>query len=86
MAGLRPQFVANRSRTFDRNALPTPLEYLTGRKLLILKSRAEWALIRCPVHKGGEERHPSMGVSLIDGHFAVTPAGPKVAMCWPSIV
>ena len=61
MAGLRPQFVANRSRTFDRNALPTPLEYLTGRKLLILKSRAEWGADPQPGSQGRRGETPEHG-------------------------
>jgi DNA primase len=45
------------------------LRYLTEHGLLVGKPRAEWALIRCPSHKGGGEAHPSLGISLIDGHF-----------------
>ena len=26
-------------------------------------------MIRCPVHKGGDEEHASLSISLVDGHF-----------------
>lgn len=58
-----------RGRTLDRQSLPKPLQYLTERRLLRCKPPADWAQIRCPVHKGGTEKNPSMGVSLMDGHF-----------------
>jgi hypothetical protein len=54
---------------FDRASLPAPLQYLTERGLLKSKSRGEWTSICCPVHKSGTESNPSMGVSLVDGHF-----------------
>ena len=57
------------ARSLDRQSLPTPLQYLTQRGLLKRKPLGEWAAIVCPAHKGGTEKHPSMGVSLIDGHF-----------------
>jgi hypothetical protein len=53
----------------DRSTLPAPVRYLSERGLVIGKPRGEWALIRCPVHKGGDEQNPSLGVSLVDGHF-----------------
>ena len=37
--------------------------------------RGEWATICCPAHKGGEEQHPSMRISLIDGHFRCMACG-----------
>jgi hypothetical protein len=61
----------------DRTSLPAPLRYLTSAGLLEGKPRGEWAIIRCPVHKGGDERHPSMSVSLVDGHFACHACGAK---------
>jgi DNA primase len=33
--------------------------------------------MRCPVHKGGEEQHKSMLVSLVDGHFKCLACGVK---------
>ena len=56
-------------RALSRASLPTPLAYLTQQELLTRKPRGEWASIRCPVHKAGAEANPSMGVSLVDGHF-----------------
>jgi hypothetical protein len=61
----------------DRASLPSPVAYLTERGALTGKPRREWASIRCPAHKGGDERNPSMGVSLIDGHFACHACGAK---------
>lgn len=58
-----------RRRMIDRASLPTPREYLAGHGLLTNATRGEWAQIKCPSHKGGDERHASMGVSLVDGHF-----------------
>jgi hypothetical protein len=56
----------------DRSSLPTPRSYLERRNLLSAgqsRHRSGWISIRCPVHKGGDEQHPSMRVSLADGHF-----------------
>jgi hypothetical protein len=66
-----------RYRELDRSSLPSPVAYLTERGALTGKPRSEWASIRCPVHKGGGEQHPSMRVSLIDGHFACHACGAK---------
>ena len=65
---------ANR-KSIDRASLPTPLQYLTERGLLKGKQRAEWAAIYCPAHKGGAENHPSLRVSLIDGHYRCMACG-----------
>ena len=61
----------------DRASLPTPLVYLTERGALFGRPRGEWASIRCPVHKGGDELHPSMRVSLVDGHFRCLACGAR---------
>ena len=61
----------------DRSSLPSPLAYLTQRGALIAKPRGEWASIRCVVHKNGDEQHPSMRVSMVDGHFACHACGAK---------
>ena len=61
--------------SLDRSSLPTPLAYLTEWHLLCRKTRGEWASVRCPVHKGGDEAHPSMRVSLVDGHFRCMACG-----------
>ena len=53
----------------DRGSLPMPETYLCERGLLTQRVRGEWASVRCPAHKGGEEAHPSLRVSLRDGHF-----------------
>lgn len=58
-----------RRHNVDRSSLPSPREYLAGHGLLTAAVRREWAQIKCPRHKGGDERRASMGVSLVDGHF-----------------
>lgn len=53
----------------DRDSLPAPEAYLRERGLLTQRVRGEWASVRCPVHKNGDEVHPSLRISLRDGHF-----------------
>jgi CHC2-type zinc finger protein len=55
--------------SLDHSSLPAPAHYLAERGLLMRKPRGEWTQIRCPAHKRGDERNPSMSVSLVDGHF-----------------
>ena len=64
-------------QSLDRRSLPTPSQYLTARGLLNGKARGEWAAITCPAHKGGSENHPSLGVSMADGHFRCHACGAK---------
>lgn len=64
-------------RELDRTSLPSPLAYLTEYAMLTTRPRGEWANVRCPVHKGGDEQHPSMSVSMIDGHFRCHACGAK---------
>src|SRR5438105_3848369 len=59
----------------DRGSLPAPVSYLIERHFLSGNVRGEWATIRCPVHKGGAENHPSLRVSLVDGHFRCMACG-----------
>jgi hypothetical protein len=61
----------------DRGSLPTPAQYLREHGLLVGKIRGESTAIRCPAHKGGKEAHPSMLVSLVDGHFRCMTCGAK---------
>jgi len=61
----------------DRGSLPTPQVYLREQGLLTGRTRGEWAQIKCPAHKGGDERNASMGVSLVDGHFKCHACGAK---------
>jgi hypothetical protein len=67
----------NKQSTFQRDLLPPPLFYLHSKGLLLGKPRAEWAQIRCPIHKGGGESHPSLRISLVDGHFRCMACGTK---------
>jgi DNA primase len=62
---------------FRRDALPPPLSYLQCRGLLRTEPHGEWASIRCPIHKGGGESHPSLRISLVDGHFRCMACGAK---------
>ena len=64
-------------RALDRVSLPSPVQYLSEQGLLHAKPRGDWVQIRCPAHKGGDETHPSMGVSLIDGHFRCHACGSR---------
>jgi hypothetical protein len=68
---------ARRHGQLDRNSLPSPVRYLTEQGLLTGKPRSDWALVRCPSHKGGDERKPSLGISLVDGHFRCHACGVK---------
>jgi hypothetical protein len=66
-----------RQRSVDRASLPSPLAYLKQRGAFTTKPRGEWASICCPSHKGGDEQHPSLRVSLTDGHFRCHACGAK---------
>ena len=59
----------------DRPSLPDPLQYLTERGLLARKPHGQWAAIRCPAHKDGAEKKPSLRVNLTDGHFRCMTCG-----------
>ena len=61
----------------DRGSLPNPLRYLTEQGLLTGKPRGDWADIRCPAHKSGAEAHPSMRVSIADGHYRCMACGER---------
>jgi hypothetical protein len=78
-SGLRlyDELFGRQATGFDRRSLPSPLAYLTSKGLLRRKPRAEWVAIVCPQHKGGGESHPSLRVSLIDGHFRCMACGAK---------
>jgi hypothetical protein len=67
----------NTRSAFQRDLLPPPLAYLHSKGLLLGKPSAEWAQIRCPIHKGGGESHPSLRISLVDGHFRCMACGAK---------
>ena len=63
--------------SLDRESLPTPLQYLTERGLLVRRLKGEWALITCPSHKNGAEKNPSMSVNLPEGYFRCHACGTK---------
>ena len=72
---LRSEQQPNARRTVDRASLPTPTLYLSERGLLLGKIRGDWTTLRCPVHKAGAEAHPSLRISLADGHFRCMTCG-----------
>ena len=61
----------------DRSSLLSPIAYLTQQGFIQSKTRCQWASIRCPAHKSGAEAHPSLRVSLVDGHFHCHACGVK---------
>jgi|LNAP01.1.fsa_nt_gb hypothetical protein len=66
----------NRKMKLDHASLPSPASYLASQGLL-QGHRGGWAMIRCPVHKSGQEKHPSMSVSLDKGNFKCFACGAK---------
>ena len=65
----------NRSLYFDRLVMPSPMDYLSRRRLVDRSSNRPWVSIRCPAHKGGAERNPSLRVNTTDGHFKCMTCG-----------
>ena len=68
---------SQRRSELDRASLPPPVEYLSRQGLLPAKAQGQWASIRCPAHKSGAETHPSLRVSLAEGHFHCHACGAK---------
>ena len=66
-----------RDRNLDRDSLPPPAVYLAAHGLLKSAVRGDWATVCCPIHKGGNEKHPSLRVSLVDGHFRCMACGAR---------
>src|SRR5262245_8703729 len=64
-------------RGLDRSSLPSQLASLKARGTSISRPRGEWILLSCPAHKNGNERHPSLSMSLVDGHFRCHACGAK---------
>ena len=67
----------HRGAKVDHASLPVPIAYLRDHGLLLERARGEWVSIRCPAHKAGSEAHPSLRVSLVDGHFRCHACGAK---------
>ncbi len=59
----------------DRSNLPDSGSYLRERGMLSREPRGDWADVICPVHKNGHETHPSLRVSLTDGHYRCLACG-----------
>ncbi len=55
---------------FKKSKLPCPIDVLS--KLGIMPKRSNsggyWEL-HCPFHKNGSEKHPSLNLHAVDGHF-----------------
>ena len=64
-------------KSFDRDSLPAPLDYLYKTGLLKRRPHGEWASIICPKHKSGAEKNASLRISCIDGHFKCHTCGIK---------
>lgn len=71
----KPKSFKNKAR-LDRSSLPHPLSYLINQGLL-QSNHGEYAMIKCPVHKGGQERNPSMAVYMPQGNFKCFSCGAK---------
>ena len=63
--------------SLDRSSLPSPLSYLASAGLRIGRRSGSWIRTCCPIHKGGDEKHPSMSVHISDGHFRCFSCGIK---------
>ena len=65
----------NRVQQLDRTSLPSPLDYLAALNVFPLSSRKHWVSIRCPSHKAGTERNPSLRINTLDGRFRCMTCG-----------
>lgn len=62
----------------DKSTLPSPQQYLAMFGIKTAgKPKGTWRLIKCPVHKGGQEKNPSMGFNLATGGFFCHACGVK---------
>lgn len=52
----------------NKDFLPSPVRYLDEHGLLQSKGRG-WVMIKCPAHKNGQEKTPSMSINLDIGCF-----------------
>jgi hypothetical protein len=65
-------------REFDRSKLPSPISVLE--RLGIHPGRqtnSAFFLMKCPFHKGGHERHPSLGMHKEEGFYRCHSCGAK---------
>jgi hypothetical protein len=62
-------------RAIDHRSLPSPRHYLASRGLLRERPRGAWTAIACPVHKAGNESHPSLRIHLTHGRFRCMACG-----------
>ena len=63
--------------TIERAKRIEPAAFLRARGLLTNRTPGQWASIKCPVHKAGNETHQSMRVNLQDGHFRCMVCGTR---------
>lgn len=65
-----PLFAGSSQGQFDRRKLPHPISILS--KLGISPGRpnaAGYLVLRCPFHKNGTEKKPSLNLHLVNGNF-----------------
>ena len=63
---------------FDRKLLPSPLAILNlvGMKPGKTNPAGYW-ILRCPFHKNGQEKHPSLNLHSQNGHYRCHSCGAK---------
>lgn len=63
---------------FDRLQLPPPDMVLHGLGITLGKTNTKgyWVL-HCPVHKNGQEQHPSLNLHSVTGHYRCHACGIK---------
>ena len=66
-----------KSEAIERAKHIDPAAFLQSRGLMTKRTPGDWAAIRCPVHKQGQERHQSMRVNLRDGHYRCMVCGER---------
>ena len=56
---------------FNRSALPVPATVLQHLGIVPIGkvNHAGYFLLRCPFHNGGQEKHPSLNIHAVDGHY-----------------
>lgn len=65
-------------KKFNRNLLPTPIDTLNRLGIKIVRSNSSgYLILRCPVHKEGNEKRPSLNLHQQSGHFRCHSCGIK---------
>jgi DNA primase len=61
---------------FNKSLLPNPSTFYRG-ELSGLKISKENGIAKCPFHKDGAEKHPSLAINLTLGYFKCFACGAK---------